>query len=666
MAIDCLVLGAGQEVGKSCMVVNINGKKIMFDCGMHMGYLDNRRYPDFSLLSSSSDFDSAIDCIIITHFHLDHVGALPYFTEVCGYHGPIYMTYPTKALAPLMLEDYRKVMVDRRGEEEQFTSDHIIACMKKVIAVDLKQTVWVDEDLEIRAYYAGHVLGAAMFYAKVGDSAVVYTGDYNMTPDRHLGVAQIDRLQLDLLITESTYATTVRDSKHAREREFLKAVHKCVAGGGKVLIPTFALGRAQELCMLLEDYWERMNLKIPIYFSAGLTIQANMYYKMLINWTSQKVKETYATRNAFDFKHVCSFDRSLIKAPGPCILFATPGMISGGFSLEVFKHWAPSEMNLVTLPGYCVAGTIGHKLMSGKPTKIELDQDTQIDVRCQIHQLSFSPHTDGKGIMDLIKFLSPKHVILVHGEKPKMAVLKDRIQNELGILCYDPANNETVCIPSTHYVRADASATFTQSSLCPNFNFKRNCLEVDTDSGSKVMKTASNLQVYDVRVGEGILVMEKSEKAKVVHQDELLLALGKDKHEVKLAFCCPVYKGNTEESGLDHYSEQNLLACSDKNAWIQMLYGKLTCILSGLNFEDFGDYLVVDSLHLELCSKDNCPYRINRNHGNSSEVVFFCCFWSVADDKLAWKVISVLKNLTLVTPRRLCLKDCQMKSMETD
>lgn len=245
MAIETLVLGAGQEVGKSCVVVTINAKRIMFDCGMHMGYLDHRRYPDFTRISPSRDLNSALSCIIITHFHLDHVGALAYFTEVLGYNGPVYMTYPTKALAPLMLEDYRKVMVDRRGEEELFSSDQIAECMKKVIAVDLRQTVQVEKDLQIRAYYAGHVIGAAMFYAKVGDAEMVYTGDYNMTPDRHLGAAQIDRLRLDLLITESTYATTIRDSRYAREREFLKAVHKCVSCGGKVLIPTFALGRAQ-------------------------------------------------------------------------------------------------------------------------------------------------------------------------------------------------------------------------------------------------------------------------------------------------------------------------------------------------------------------------------------------------------------------------------------
>ena len=138
-----------------------------------------------------------------------------------------------------------------------------------------------------------------MFHIRVGHASVVYTGDYNMTPDRHLGAAWIDKVRPDVLITESTYATTIRDSKRARERDFLKKVHECVAQNGKVgpgtrpclwgfffslrmltclpwratsnqvLIPVFALGRAQELCILLDTYWERMNLKVPIYFSAG-------------------------------------------------------------------------------------------------------------------------------------------------------------------------------------------------------------------------------------------------------------------------------------------------------------------------------------------------------------------------------------------------------------
>ncbi|XP_055962004.1 cleavage and polyadenylation specificity factor subunit 3-II [Mercurialis annua] len=644
MAIECLVLGAGQEVGKSCVIVTINGKRIMFDCGMHMGYDDHRRYPDFSLISESRDFDAALDCVIITHFHLDHIGALPYFTEVCGYRGPVYMTYPTKALAPLMLEDYRKVMVDRRGEEEQFTSDHIKQCMNRVIAVDLKQTVQVDKDLQIRAYYAGHVLGAAMFYAKVGDSGMVYTGDYNMTPDRHLGAAQIDRLQLDLLITESTYATTIRDSKYAREREFLKVVHKCVAAGGKVLIPTFALGRAQELCILLDDYWERMNLKVPIYFSAGLTIQANMYYKILIGWTSQKIKETYTTRNAFDYKNVHPFDRSLIDAPGPCVLFATPGMISGGFSLEVFKRWAPCEMNLVTLPGYCVAGTIGHKLMSGKPTKINLDKDTQIDVRCQIHQLSFSPHTDAKGIMDLVKFLSPKHVILVHGEKPKMASLKERIQSELEIQCYVPANCESVRIPSTIYVKANASDAFINSCMSPNFKFMDKSLE-DASDNLESISAASGLQVSDERAADGILVMEKNKKAKVVHQDELLLMLGEKQHKIQFAYCCSVNVNNLDQTVRDRSSADDELDSSEKPRWLQQLFIRLSNDFPGRIVHNFGEHLKVESFKVSTCLKDDCPYR--KTSSIRKPGVFFCCTWSTGDEKFAWEIISTMEKCHL-------------------
>ena len=146
--------------------------------------------------------------------------------------------------------------------------------MKKVRICGLHQEIKVDNELSIKAYYAGHVLGAAMFKITVGSESVLYTGDYNMTPDRHLGAAWADKCEPNVLISESTYATTIRDSKRCRERDFLKKIHSTVANGGKVLIPVFALGRAQELCILLESYWDRMKLDVPIYFTAGLGEQS--------------------------------------------------------------------------------------------------------------------------------------------------------------------------------------------------------------------------------------------------------------------------------------------------------------------------------------------------------------------------------------------------------
>ncbi|KAJ1804445.1 Integrator complex subunit 11, partial [Coemansia sp. RSA 2598] len=369
------------------------------------------------------------------------------------YHGPIYMTPPTKAICPILLEDYRKITVERKGETGFFTSQHIKDCMKKVVPLHLHETVWVDDELELRAYYAGHVLGAAMVYARCGNESVVYTGDYNMTPDRHLGAAWIDKVRPDVLITETTYGTTIRDSKRSRERDFLEKVHSCVMRGGKVLIPCFALGRAQELCILIETYWERMGLTVPVYFSAGLTEKANRYYKLFINWTNQKVKESFVDRNPFDFKYIKPWNRDYADLPGPMVLFATPGMLHIGTSLEVFRKWAPDERNMLIMPGYCVAGTVGAKVLSGMKV-VDIDQYTQVHVNIDVQNLSFSAHADAKGIMELIRQASPRNVVLVHGEKSRMSYLKSKIMGEFGCPCYDPANGELLEIEAGKDMRA--------------------------------------------------------------------------------------------------------------------------------------------------------------------------------------------------------------------
>uniref|UniRef100_A0A8C5BAB3 Integrator complex subunit 11 n=1 Tax=Gadus morhua TaxID=8049 RepID=A0A8C5BAB3_GADMO len=422
-------LGAGQDVGRSCILVSIGGKNIMLDCGMHMGFNDDRRFPDFSYITQNGRLTEFLDCVIISHFHLDHCGALPYMSEMVGYDGPIYMTHPTKAICPILLEDFRKITVDKKGETNFFTSQMIKDCMKKVVPLNLHQTVQVDEELEIKAYYAGHVLGAAMVQIKVGSESVVYTGDYNMTPDRHLGAAWIDKCRPDLLISESTYATTIRDSKRCRERDFLKKVHETVERGGKVLIPVFALGRAQELCILLETFWERMNLKAPIYFSTGMTEKANHYYKLFITWTNQKIRKTFVQRNMFEFKHIKPFDRSYADNPGPMVVFATPGMLHAGQSLQIFKKWAGNEKNMVIMPGYCVQGTIGHKILNGQ-RKLELEGRSTLEVKLQVEYMSFSAHADAKGIMQLIRMAEPRNMLLVHGEAVKMEFLKGKIEQE--------------------------------------------------------------------------------------------------------------------------------------------------------------------------------------------------------------------------------------------
>ena len=274
MVVSVLCLGAGQDVGRSCVVVTFSRPlsprtkyTIMFDCGMHMGYDDDRRFPDFHALKRQR---INVDLLVVTHFHLDHCGALPYYVEQYGYDGPILMTRPTKEICPLLLEDFRNIVVGRKGEQGFFTSQMIKDCMAKVQTMEIGETRMFGE-IEVKAYYAGHVLGAAMFHARVGSESVLYTGDYNTTADRHMGAALCPmQLQPSLLITECTYATTIRDPKRARERHLLKQIHTCLERGGKVLVPVFALGRVQELCLMIESYWD---LGIKLFFPTRVALQ---------------------------------------------------------------------------------------------------------------------------------------------------------------------------------------------------------------------------------------------------------------------------------------------------------------------------------------------------------------------------------------------------------
>lgn len=592
-----------------------------------------------------------LDCVIISHFHLDHCGALPFFTEMCGYDGPIYMTHPTKAICPLLLEDYRKISVERKGERNFFSSANIKDCMKKVIAVNLHQTIMVDDDLEICAYYAGHVLGAAMFYIRVGEESLVYTGDYNMTPDRHLGSAWIDKVRPDVLITESTYATTIRDSKRSRERDFLKKVHDCVADGGNVIIPVFALGRAQELCILIETYWERMDLKVPIYFSTGLTEKANHFYRLFINWTNEKIKSTFVHRNMFDFKHIKPWERSFIDLPGPMVVFATPGMLHSGTSLELFKKWAPNPKNMIIMPGYCVAGTVGSKVLAGEK-KIQIDSFTSVDVNLQVKNLSFSAHADAKGIMQLIRQCEAKNVVLVHGEKSSMGFLKSRIMTEFGIPCFDPANGETVSIETTHVIPIEMSASLLkrhlirQSEAEPGMSPPSS--EESSDDSTEVKKTLpTEVRPKDTVLIQGMLVIDEGKPIRFEEAEEVLQKSGLAKHkvrfEVRKAYNATALRAAVEEA--DYY--QSMRSQEDSSSeWnsdafaLDLVYVALqNAIGNHVALARDGSAIVVRSIRIRAPSMTEVQEKGGLLIG-----------WDYQDEDLATRILSVV-TLALASTR---------------
>ncbi|KAI4292610.1 integrator complex subunit 11 [Pancytospora philotis] len=441
---EVVALGSGQEIGRSCVVVHIEGRTVMFDCGMHMGYADERKFPDFSYLSRVGDINSVLDCVIISHFHLDHCGALPYLTEVLGYHGPIYMTYPTRAVLEILLEDCQRILQMKNQDGKIYTSDDIKRCIERVTPVNMNETVEVGEDFVITPYYAGHVIGAAMFHVRIASKSVVYTGDFSTQSDRHLASAWIDRLCPDLMITESTYGSVVRDCRKSKERKFLQLIHSCLKRNGKVLIPIFALGRAQELCLLIDAYWERMGLQAPVYLAGGMTGKANEIYKRFINYTKASLKEQVLSHNAFEFKHIRQYEKNA-ELGEPCVIFASPAMLFAGLSLKIFKNMCGDPRNLVILPGYCVRGTVGDRVLSGNKEIEIFGQKMKINI--QVENLAFSAHADTMGIMKILEQCQPRQVMLVHGEKSRMEILRKAIRKKLGVPVHTPANG--VLLPIT-------------------------------------------------------------------------------------------------------------------------------------------------------------------------------------------------------------------------
>ena len=474
MEISIKPLGAGQEVGRSCILVKINGFKILLDCGVHMGFNDDRKFPDFKRLlkknkskestktqqlplsskdnnsnsifknieDKKNDYTNVVDLLIISHFHLDHCGALPYFTELLGYKGPILCTQPTKAILPVTLEDFRKIMGEYRGEKSLLLPEQITECVRRIQTIEVGETRVFNEKIKVTCFYAGHVLGAAMFHIDIDGYTVAYTGDYNTICDRHLAGAYMPKIYPDVLMTETTYGDKVRDTKRVREREFLKKIQETIDKGGKVLIPIFALGRAQELCIVLDTYWKRTNCQVLIYFAGHMAKKANFYYKLFQNWMNSTVKNLFISNNVFDFKFVKQGDKTLMKGNKPMVIFAAPGMLHGGLSLSIFKEIAPDPKNCVIIPGYCSAGTVGNRILSGEKV-IEIDK-TKINVNCEVYYMSFSAHADAKGLLQLIKNVQPRNVMLVHGDYEIMKHFKKTCEEKMDVPVLTPGNYDRV------------------------------------------------------------------------------------------------------------------------------------------------------------------------------------------------------------------------------
>lgn len=329
-----------------------------------------------------------------------------------------------------------------------------------------------------------------MFLVSIAGLNILFTGDYSREEDRHLIPAEVPKgIKIDVLITESTFGISSNPPRLEREAALMKSITGILNRGGRVLMPVFALGRAQELLLILDEYWETHPelQKIPIYYIGNMARRCMVVYQTYIGAMNDNIKRLFRQRMAeaeasgdksisagpWDFRFVRSL-RSLERFDdlGGCVMLASPGMLQTGTSRELLERWAPSERNGVVMTGYSVEGTMAKHLLN-EPEQIpavmsraaaggmarramasgnEDEQKVMIQRRCTIDEVSFAAHVDGVENRNFIEEVAAPVVILVHGEKHQMMRLKSKLlslnaDKTVKVKVYTPGNCEEVRIP---------------------------------------------------------------------------------------------------------------------------------------------------------------------------------------------------------------------------
>jgi len=448
-------LGAGAEVGRSCCIVRFRGKVVMFDCGVHPAHSGMSCLPYFDHINPAE-----VDLLLVTHFHLDHSGAVPYFLSRTEFKGKVFMTHPTRPICKMLWHDYARVS-KIAAEDQIFSSDDINKTVDAIELIDYHEERQF-RGIKFSCYRAGHVLGAAMFMINIGGIRVLYTGDYSREEDRHLPQAEIPNVRIHVLIVESTYGVMNHEPREQREHRFTNSVHQIVRQGGKCLLPVFALGRAQEILLILEDYWERNSdlHEIPIFYNSPMATKCLRIFETYTNMCSVSVQEqANRCNNPWVLKYIQNMpDRHSFAAAeaeiGACVVLAAPGMLQSGASRELFESWAPDKKNGVIVTGYSVPGTLAHELKSD-PETVTLNDGRKVNVRATVKFMSFSAHSDYNQTSEFIRQLKANVVVLVHGEEHEMGRMRNKLREEYPDLNVTaPQNCQTVALR----VPADRSA----------------------------------------------------------------------------------------------------------------------------------------------------------------------------------------------------------------
>lgn len=423
-------LGGAREVGRTCNYLQTPECRIVIDCGINIAVEGEKAFPHFDTPEFSIE---EIDAVVVTHAHLDHCGFVPGLFRY-GYDGPVYCSRPTRDLMTLLQKDYLEI-AEKEGKIVPYTTKDIKKCVKHTIPIDYGVTTDIAPTVKLTLHNAGHILGSSIVHLHIGDGLfnIAYTGDIKFEASRLLEPAVCQFPRLEALIIESTYGgqEDILPDREKTEKEFLRIVSETIKRKGKVLIPVFGVGRAQELMLVLEEGYNQGIFNAPVYLD-GMIWEATAIHTAYPEYLSKSIRDRilHEGDNPFlseVFKKVKSTNnrRNIIDSDEPCIILTTSGMLTGGPSVEYFKALAGDERNSLIFVGYQAESTLGRKVQKGWreiPITGKNGKSKVIKVNLEVHTLEgFSGHSDRRQLLKYLRKLKPmpEKILMVHGEASK-------------------------------------------------------------------------------------------------------------------------------------------------------------------------------------------------------------------------------------------------------
>jgi Cft2 family RNA processing exonuclease len=437
-AVRLTFLGGADEVGASCILVEAAGRRVLVDAGVRISPkarlgLAGDQLPDLSLIGRAG----GVDVCLVTHAHTDHIGALPLVLE--RYPGcPVLTTPVTAALMRVLLYDAQRIMQDRLEQEGELPLFDHVAVEKLLVAyhpVAFHTRIPLADGLVATFYPAGHIAGAAMIGLESGEGRILISGDVSITPQRTVDGAKVPPFRPDALILESTYGGRLHANRMAEETRLVETIAEIVAGGGKVLIPAFALGRAQEVVLILNEFRRRGLLgAVPVWID-GMVRAVCAAYKGFPDSLPLALRERIeAGQDPFTDEHTrmvtSAAERNAVAwEPGAAVIVSSSGMLAGGPSRQYARWLAREERNAILLTGYQDEESPGRRLQAiaeqGEGL-LRLAEQT-VKVQCHIGTYSLSAHADEAQLVSLAETLDPQEIFLVHGDGEARESLAERL-----------------------------------------------------------------------------------------------------------------------------------------------------------------------------------------------------------------------------------------------